>query len=395
MEVDNKRTGSSLKSQCKLTYALNAKGDWNYIDDVSNGKACGCFCPKCKEPLNARNEGKKNQHHFAHSPESNCQGSYETTLHMLAKKIIKEEKKMVLPEYDRRCVFHPEKDYNREEDFGKFSDDYGPYLKMDSYKVHFDDVEIEQRTDSSDLQPDCVGITEKARLAIEIYVTHPVDDEKIKKIKRDCLNCIEIAIPRNFPMDKDELRTLIVENTECKKWINCPKGDAYLLDKEKLYQWKRLNNFMKMHPECICYYKADCDKCNLMFLNLQKRWEGLINNYKGRIHSWAATLTSKSFNEILDSNIRMTGKNWNTQYVLIDRQRYYLYPKNDRFDNSQHKNICNSTYGFFKKMEEIIELYYDGTEDHKKCLHYCAKINYDGVDYVFCDYEKNANKAFF
>ena len=98
-------------SHCKLTYAYNAKGELVFVDDVPNGNACGCFCPKCKEPLMARNGGKKNQHHFAHSPESNCQGSYETTLHLLAKEIIKEEKKMVLPEYEKRCVFNPEKDY--------------------------------------------------------------------------------------------------------------------------------------------------------------------------------------------------------------------------------------------------------------------------------------------
>lgn len=158
-EVKNQRTKGPLKSQCKLTYALNVKEDWVFIDNVPNGKECGCFCPKCNEPLIARNEGQINQHHFAHNHESDCQGSYETTLHLLAKEIIKEEKKMMLPNYEKRCVFHPEKDYYREGDLRRSFDNYGSYINSDSYEVHFDDVEIEQRTDASDLQPDCVGVT--------------------------------------------------------------------------------------------------------------------------------------------------------------------------------------------------------------------------------------------
>ena len=37
-----------------ITYALNAKGKLVNVDSVPNGKACGCFCTYCGEPLLAK-----------------------------------------------------------------------------------------------------------------------------------------------------------------------------------------------------------------------------------------------------------------------------------------------------------------------------------------------------
>ena len=43
------------------------------IEEVRNGKNCKCFCPKCKEELIAKNQGKIKAHHFAHAnSESTC-----------------------------------------------------------------------------------------------------------------------------------------------------------------------------------------------------------------------------------------------------------------------------------------------------------------------------------
>ena len=40
-----------------LKYALNAKGELVHIDSVPNGNDCGCVCPACKKPLQAKNNG--------------------------------------------------------------------------------------------------------------------------------------------------------------------------------------------------------------------------------------------------------------------------------------------------------------------------------------------------
>ena len=37
-------------------YAIReSDGERVFVDDVPNGKACGCICSKCREPLIARN----------------------------------------------------------------------------------------------------------------------------------------------------------------------------------------------------------------------------------------------------------------------------------------------------------------------------------------------------
>ena len=57
----------------KITIALNAKNEWVFIDGVpQNGNQCDCFCPYCHAPLQAKKEGNKRQHHFAHMPDSEC-----------------------------------------------------------------------------------------------------------------------------------------------------------------------------------------------------------------------------------------------------------------------------------------------------------------------------------
>lgn len=37
-----------------LKYALNTKGELVHIDSVPNGNDCGCICPACKKPLQAK-----------------------------------------------------------------------------------------------------------------------------------------------------------------------------------------------------------------------------------------------------------------------------------------------------------------------------------------------------
>lgn len=88
----------SYYSNAPLLFALK-DGHLVGIDDVPNGSRCGCVCPKCGENLLARNGGLRMQHHFAHSADSNCVGSAETALHLLAKEVLQETRKLMLPNY--------------------------------------------------------------------------------------------------------------------------------------------------------------------------------------------------------------------------------------------------------------------------------------------------------
>ncbi len=76
-----------------LTYAVSENGHLVHVDDVPNGGACGCTCPKCGSKLIAKNKGQHNQHHFAHVMENDCIKPEESALHLMAKEILSEYKK--------------------------------------------------------------------------------------------------------------------------------------------------------------------------------------------------------------------------------------------------------------------------------------------------------------
>jgi hypothetical protein len=78
----------------ELVYALNPEGKHVYIDDVENGLDCNCTCPACGGQLIARNEGKKNKHHFAHYNKAECDYVCQTNIHCLAEEISKKRKQL-------------------------------------------------------------------------------------------------------------------------------------------------------------------------------------------------------------------------------------------------------------------------------------------------------------
>ena len=79
-----------------LRYAINSSNELVSIEDVPNGISCQCFCPKCKEPLVAKNAGIKKEHHFAHCSGSDCPGATMTALHLLAQKAFQQTKKITI-----------------------------------------------------------------------------------------------------------------------------------------------------------------------------------------------------------------------------------------------------------------------------------------------------------
>ena len=80
-----------------LTYALDESEALIHVDDVAKGNNCKCHCPHCGAPLCAKNAGKQRQHHFAHAHGHECEGAYESQLHLLAKEILQETRHIMLP----------------------------------------------------------------------------------------------------------------------------------------------------------------------------------------------------------------------------------------------------------------------------------------------------------
>lgn len=174
-----------------LTYALNKKGFLVHIDSVPNGNGCGCVCPSCNGALCARNEGKKNDHHFAHQ-NGDCEKGVESVLHKMAKDILCET----------RCVQLPD--------------------RLDGtpgFLLNFDKVEVEFSDKETNLRPDCIGYYGDKKLWIEFKRSHAVDDAKKEKIISAKIDCIEINL-NDCDVDPEFVRKFITDEKSNRVWID-------------------------------------------------------------------------------------------------------------------------------------------------------------------------------
>jgi len=155
-----------------ILQALNADGNAIYIDDVPNGKNCACTCAECGGKLIAKNKGRIKIHHFAHESGNDSIRCSQTALHLLAKEIIAEEKKIPIPRNGQIDIH-----------------------QMDS---------IEQEKFMGDIIPDLYVTCESRPYIVEILVTHEVDEEKLQKIKQHKISAVEIDLSdKNFESKED------------------------------------------------------------------------------------------------------------------------------------------------------------------------------------------------
>ena len=165
--------------QVSLPCGLSKDGKLIYIEDAIKGIKCDCVCPACKQPLIAKNAGKKNTHHFAHQSVVECEHGYQSALHYMAK------------------------DFFLELQFLTFIKNGKPV----QYKI--DSVELECKID--EIIPDILIICDGKRFIVEIYVTHALDDIKKQKIQDMRISAIEIDLARfhHEMINKDILKTEI------------------------------------------------------------------------------------------------------------------------------------------------------------------------------------------
>lgn len=76
--------------------------------DVKNGRACGCFCPGCGEPLNAANGGQKVIPHFRHVSSVDCVSGYKDGVRRAAVALIAAHRCILLPDYSGRITVDTE-----------------------------------------------------------------------------------------------------------------------------------------------------------------------------------------------------------------------------------------------------------------------------------------------
>lgn len=191
--------------KAKITIARHSiSKEPKHISEVENGAKCACICFECDKSLIAANKGKIQEHHFKHNSASNCGGSPETGLHLLAKRIVVESNNILISE---------------DNDF-----DYVRSHEEKSIGSMTPDVQICNSQDENWL--------------VEIAVSHYCDVEKIYKLKNLNVNCIEIDLNKtNRFIEIEELRKLVLFDPTIRRVIS-----RKLNDEEKAKELKTRND---------------------------------------------------------------------------------------------------------------------------------------------------------
>lgn len=273
--------------------ALDEGGALVHVNDVAKGAKCACHCPHCDAPLYAKNAGTQREHHFAHAHGHECEGAYESSLHLLAKEILQKTGRIMLPNSN------------------------GGYFPTGSVRIR--NVEIEKWDDCYGIRPDAEGIMDNGeRLLIEFYVSHKADGKKRQIIVDNHLKCIEIDI--NYQaLDKAELKEFLTGTDEDRKWIvsmpppHKSKGESFSYGRNPMYEKTRDilkeifdGGTITIHPYAMSYYHPDkpfdlrqigydvCEvntkyrgfKSDLLLFRSQKEDKGHISiNIRGRRRS--------------------------------------------------------------------------------------------------------------
>lgn len=218
--------GLTYIEQCtgsRIQLALSKEsGRIVHVDRVRRGKECDCECLGCGESLVA-NQGEVRIHYFSHLPDSTginnrpCKNPkliFETLSHEMGKHWIEEVKELEVPPY-----FHKKH---------KDSDGctYNSVPVLEKRKLVFDKVKLESWQADNRYRPDCIGYIGDQAVVIEIYVTHKVDEKKIKKIRADGLPAIEVVLKPGVMDDRWESIDKAMRSGRAVRWLNCPEGET-------------------------------------------------------------------------------------------------------------------------------------------------------------------------
>lgn len=193
--------------------------------DVPLGKACGCVCPGCREPLIAKHcVGGKTVPHFAHQNTSDCPTGYVTALHKAAIQLILDRRKVYVPDY--LALYHGYDRYGGGHTVAKrvvWAQELP--LASATAEVPF----LDESLPECKVVPDVLAESSIGLLNIEVAVTHFVDEEKRVKLKRLGLATVELDLADLDRVDFGVLDDILFRPNERIRWVYNP-GDAYFHD---------------------------------------------------------------------------------------------------------------------------------------------------------------------
>lgn len=177
--------------------------------DLERGLPCNCVCPDCGRALQAHLGAKKAWHFQHQARDVNCNPQPMTLLHAFVRDELAKRKQLVIP---------PKQVFVEFEEVGK---QWAAEVQVPAEEWNFVVAEAERRFDK--VQPDVyVESDTQHKIAIEVRVTHAVDEPKIKELRQVVSMCVELDVS-DLPVSgvsKRELERVLSEPSRWKWLIN-------------------------------------------------------------------------------------------------------------------------------------------------------------------------------
>ena len=154
----------------------------------------------------------------------------ETALHKMAKQIIAEERKLLIPHKNISLSEAGITDLPQ-----SISRGIKPYRFQEAKVIYAEHLEVEKHL--PDFTPDVFIKTKNGELLVEIFVSHSVNEDKKNKAEKYGAAMLEIDLSNvESPITSDKLRKLFVKIKKNKEWIYYPISDTVKENARKYYE---------------------------------------------------------------------------------------------------------------------------------------------------------------
>lgn len=365
-----------------LKYGLRFE-ELKHISEVENGLDCNCVCPCCKYPLVAKNNpNNKKAGHFAHHSGKECEGAFETALHLLAKEILMKTKRLKTPEYHY--------DYNPTNEKSVFKP---------SRELIFDKIILEKAVEiiGEKIIPDAIGEIRGKQVYIEFANTHFIDDNKKYKLKESGMACIEIDLKEQV-LDEESLTIFLNSDTPSKYWIINQRFDKEFSDEQKrrkeekrILEIQRANEIERERIENM--EKQDRYKRSGQYMNFEENDFGRVERCPLKKVAIDELKTSHFYRHLVFQKI-VDGGFWNGviygyvpngKWIFIGKEKVIIFPPDNELSKRESEDkmnkflfaglqeikqtMNNPTFGNCTNCKFYVDSYFIGNKTFRVCKH--------------------------
>lgn len=211
------------RSGFRVPFGLREGRAWAPAE-VAKGKACDCVCPGCHAPLSAKAQNSRRKRpHFAHLVDMGCTTGRETGIHLRAKQLIAERRRLLLPTWMGSPQMTPNPPL--EQDISGYWHQ-GRGVDVPERWGTLNEVRLEHRMGA--FTPDVLAVEDEEALLIEVRVTHAVDEPKLEWARSAGYRMLEIdlsRLDRNTPHDIEAFEQAVLSDSRNRHWIAHPAAE--------------------------------------------------------------------------------------------------------------------------------------------------------------------------